>query len=88
MRVRITQFTDVNEVKRRLASRLPNGDLALEVSALLAFVDNAKARIDGIQGVAASIHLRKEFKIGRNSVTVVAGTVHGLIPTLWARMTT
>jgi hypothetical protein len=85
MRLRISPFTDVDEVKKRIVLRF--GQDNLQVHALLTFVDDARERIARMQSTNASIHLRKEFKVGTKRVSVVAGTVHGLLPTLWARMT-
>lgn len=88
MRLRITQFTDVEEAKKRLVHRfraLDSNDPQL--NALLCFIDDAKARMDRMESINASIHLRKEFKVGGKSVSASAGTVHGLLPSLWARLT-
>jgi len=88
MRVRITQFTDVDLVKRRLTLRFSAANPTdPQLDALLSFLDDAKSRMDRMQTVNASIHLRKEFKVGGKQVSVIAGTVHGLFPSLWARLT-
>ncbi len=88
MRVRITQFTDVERVKERLILRFgARHSQDAQVDALLSFLDDAKARMDRMQSVNASIHLRKEFKVRGKHVSVTAGTVHGLLPSLWARLT-
>lgn len=84
MRICITQFTDVEALKTRLATEFASNPNDVQV--LLAFVDDVKHRMERMQSVNASIQLEKTFKISRENVSVKAGIVHGFFPTLWARL--
>ncbi len=84
MRIVITQFTDIDALKNSLATRFASN--TTDAQALLVFVDEVKARMERMQSVGASVQLEKTFKIGRETVSVRAGTVYGFVPKLWARL--
>jgi hypothetical protein len=85
MNVVITQFSDCESIKAHLAERFSDA-AHCELAAILLFIDSARERIDGLQGVAASLHLQKKFAIEGTSVNVTAKTVHGMLPRLIARL--
>jgi hypothetical protein len=89
MRLRITQFSDVEGVKQRLLQSFNvSSPSDPQITTILTFLDEAKARIDRMQSVNASIHVRKTFTVANRHISVTAETVQGLLPSLWARLTT
>jgi hypothetical protein len=85
MRILITQFSDCEPVKARVAKRF-QGAANPELIALLAFIDSAKGRLDAMRDVNANVHLEKRFVIDGRSVRVTAKTVNGVISRVWAKL--